>query len=52
MPEIEKTERTIAPIGQREAVTDDPDFESGTQPETDAPGMDAEEYERLLASTT
>src|SRR6187431_2963566 len=48
MPEIEKTERTIAPIGQREAVTEDPDFESGTQPEADAPGMDAEEYERLL----
>ena len=26
MPEIEKTERTIAPIGQREAVTEDPDL--------------------------
>ena len=27
MPEIEKTERTIAPIGQREAVTEDPELE-------------------------
>jgi small subunit ribosomal protein S1 len=47
MPEIEKTERTIAPIGQREAVTEDPELETSTASEADA-GMDAEEYERLL----
>jgi len=48
MPETEKTGRSIAPIGQREAVTEDPEIMQGDAPETDAPGMDAEEYERLL----
>src|SRR4029453_1146291 len=53
MPETEKTGRSIAPIGQREAVTEDPELMQADASQTDAPeadaaGMDAEEYERLL----
>src|SRR5262245_47017886 len=48
MPETEKTGRSIAPIGQREAVTEDPEITQTDAAEESAPGMDAEEYERLL----
>jgi small subunit ribosomal protein S1 len=48
MPETEKTGRSIAPIGQREAVTEDPELMQADAAEPDAPGMDADEYERLL----
>src|SRR4030095_12485983 len=53
MPETEKTGRSIAPTGRREAVTEDPELMQADASQTDAPeadaaGMDAEEYERLL----
>jgi small subunit ribosomal protein S1 len=47
MPETEKTERAIAPIGAKSAAPDEA-AAAVTEPREPAPMMDDEEYERLL----